>query len=210
MKGNKKSKKISRRDFLKISGAAGVGFALGFKWMEEGVAAIPASKGYLLVDTRKCAACQNCMLICSLVHEGFSNPSLARIQILQDSFLHFPTDITIEQCRQCLSPLCLKACVTGALHVDARHGNVRAVDPKKCVGCMACIKACPYPPARVVWNFEDGRAQKCDLCADTPFWDEKSGPGGKQACIVVCPYNAIKYTEKIPVQKGEGGYKVRF
>jgi protein NrfC len=82
------------------------------------------------------------------------------------------------------------------------------VDEKKCIGCMSCIKACPYTPGRAVWDDREEHAQKCDLCAKAPFWNEKGGPDGKQACIEVCPVNAIKFTKEIPKQEGDGGYNV--
>ena len=59
-----------------------------------------------------------------------------------------------------------------------------------------------------MWNFEEEHAQICDLCANTPFWNEQGGPSGKQACVEVCPLGAIKFTKETPVQEGDGGYKV--
>jgi protein NrfC len=73
---------------------------------------------------------------------------------------------------------------------------------------MRCVNACPYPPGRAIWNHEDGHAQKCDLCVDTPHWDENGGPDGKQACVQVCPLGAIRFTDVIPAQEGDEGYKV--
>ncbi len=204
---------LSRRNFLKLSGNAVVGAGVGalipkIICLDSAIAAIPVSGGYLLVDTRKCQGCMSCMLACSLVHEGKENLSLARIQILQDPFTGFPDDIMMAQCRQCVEPICIEACPTGALHVDAKHGNVRRVNQEKCIGCRACVEACPYVPSRALWNFERGLAQICDLCVETPFWDEQGGPGGKQACVEVCPLKAIKFTSKTPVQKGDRGYLV--
>jgi protein NrfC len=51
---------------------------------------------------------------------------------------------------------------------------------------------------------------KCDLCANATFhWDEAGGgPGGKQACVEVCPLGAIAFTQEIPVQVGDAGYQV--
>ena len=31
---------------------------------------VPSSAGYLLVDSTKCSGCYNCVLACSLVHDG--------------------------------------------------------------------------------------------------------------------------------------------
>lgn len=206
---------LSRRAFLKLSGTATVGLSVGsilsnVIWLDDAIAAIPVSEGYLLVDTKKCQGCVSCMLACSLVHEGVENLSLARIQIIQNSFEKWPNDLMIEQCRQCLTPACVEACPTKALHTDAQFGNVRRVDYKKCIGCRSCLKACPYRPANALWNQAGGHAQKCDLCADTPYhWDKAGGgPKGKQACVEVCPVAAIKFTRDIPEQKGDKGYKV--
>jgi protein NrfC len=207
--------KLSRRAFLKLSGTAAIGLGVGgllsnVIWLNDAIAAIPVAEGYLLVDTKKCQGCVSCMLACSLVHEGVENLSLARIQIMQNSFDKWPGDLTIEQCRQCVTPACVEACPTKALHADPRFGNVRMVTAKECIGCRSCIKACPYRPADALWNQSDVHAQKCDLCADTPYhWDKAGGgPKGKQACVEVCPVKAIKFTATIPQQKGDQGYKV--
>jgi protein NrfC len=206
---------LSRRAFLKLSSTAAVGLSVGgilsnVIWLDDAIAAIPVAEGYLLVDTKKCQGCVSCMLACSLTHEGVENLSLARIQIMQNSFEKWPNDLTIEQCRQCVTPACVEACPTKALHADAQFGNIRMVTNKKCIGCQACIKACPYRPASALWNQAGGHAQKCDLCADAPYhWDKAGGgPKGKQACVEVCPVAAIKFTREIPEQKGDKGYKV--
>jgi len=205
--------RVTRRRFLKLSKDVLIGIGAGgtlthIVWAKKGLAAIPASEGYLLVDIKKCQGCVSCMLACSLVHEGAVNLSLSRIQILQNSFRGWPDDLTIEQCRQCVEPACVEACPEDALTVDPEHGNVRRVCKSKCIGCMSCVEACPFPPGRAIWNFQEDRAQKCDLCSDAPFWEEKGGPEGKQACVEVCPVGAIKFVKEIPQQKGDDGYKV--
>ena len=209
----KRYRKISRRDFLKFTGTVTIGTGLGnllpkLIWLDDAIAAIPASEGYILVDTKKCQGCMSCMLACSLVHEGKESLSLARIQVLQNSFGKFPDDLTMAQCRQCIDPACVKACPQGALYVDTENGNIRRVEIRKCIGCKACTQACPYEPNRVVWNLEEKHAQVCDLCLNAPFWNKKGGPEGKQACVEVCPLEAIKFTKEIPVQEGDAGYKV--
>lgn len=211
----KDSKTLSRRSFLKRSGATAVALGVGgllpqVIWLPDAVAAIPASEGYLLVDTKKCQGCLTCMLACSLIHEGVENLSLARIQIMQNSFAKWPDDLTIDQCRQCVKPACVEACPTKALHAEKQFGHVRMVTTKKCVGCQACIRACPFHPSNAIWNPSGKHSQKCDLCADTPYhWDKAGGgPAGKQACVEVCPVAAIKFTREIPMQEGDKGYKV--
>lgn len=198
---------LSRRDFLKTSGIVVIGVGLGGCVIPGGVA---LSEGYLLVDTRKCQGCLTCMLACSLVHEGFESLSLARIQVVQNPFESFPGDIHIAQCRQCVKPACLDACQFDALYVDPANGNVRIIDEDRCVGCGECVRACPFPPGRSIWNFEarPPHSQKCDLCVTTHFWQEEGGPDGKQACVTVCPMKAISFTQAVPLQEGEEGYNV--
>jgi protein NrfC len=179
-----------------------------FIGLDIAIAAIPASEGYLLVDFKKCQGCLSCMLACSLVHEGTENLSLARIQVLQNSFAKFPDDLSMAQCRQCVESPCVDACPAEALYVDKKNGNIRIVDMKKCIGCKACVHACPFEPSRALWDPYKKKALKCDLCSNAPFWSEKGGVKGKQACVEVCPLNAIQFTKKIPEQKGDAGYKV--
>ncbi len=168
----------------------------------------PESRGYVVHDSKKCAGCTTCMLACSLAHYGVQDLSLARIQIIQDSFGKFPYDIEIAVCRQCVTPVCVENCPTGAAQVDTENGNVRRIDGEKCIGCQTCLAMCPQQPHRTVWNHAEGKASKCDLCLDTPFWNEKGGPGGKQACVESCPMKAIQFVSTTPDQKETEGYDV--
>ena len=199
---------VTRRDFIAAIGGLGVGAVLAgtgasVLLQTDEVYAIEASDGYLLVDTKKCGGCETCMLVCTLAHCGRSNVNLSRLQLTKNPLGHFPLDLAQNQCRQCPYPSCVEACPTKAMHVDP-ESHVRLVEEDKCVGCERCIEACPFTPARVQWNFEDRHAQKCDLCQETPFWDEQGGPNGKQACVEACPMHAIAFTRDIPRQTDEG------
>jgi len=170
----------------------------------------PLAQGYLVVDSKKCDGCCSCMLACSLVHEGKENFSLARIQVIMNPYGHYPNGIDVLQCRQCVYAVCLQVCPTGALHTDAENGNVRVIDEEKCLGlqCMKCIDTCPYLPSRIIWNHERNVAMKCDLCISTPYWNENGGLDGKQACIEVCPMEALRLVRKVPKQLDAVGYDV--
>ncbi len=205
----------SRRDFLVGSGAAIAADALAAATplgattlAAPAKVSYPASRGYLVYDSEKCAGCTTCMLTCSLVHEGEENLSLARIQIIQSSFGKFPVDLKMAVCRQCVTPVCVQNCPTGACFVDSSNGNVRRIDSKKCIGCKTCLSACPQQPNRTVWNHNKNKSIKCDLCVDSPYWIVKGGPGGKQACVELCPMKAIKFVAETPNQTEDDGYDI--
>jgi protein NrfC len=214
-------KQLSRRDFLVTGGTVVAVDAIIATTPAKAVAATaaspspagttyPASEGYLVYDSKKCAGCTTCMLSCSLVHYGVQNLSKSRIQIMQDSWGKFPNDVKMAPCRQCKVPVCVQSCPTGAAHVDTENGNVRRIDSKKCIGCKTCLKMCPQQPHRTVWVVTDGKGKssKCDLCIETPYWNEKGGPGGKQACVESCPMMAIRFVAEMPDQKETEGYDV--
>lgn len=210
-------KKFSRRDFLVKSGTVAAAQVVLTPVLASAAAKAapapqkveyPESKGYILYDSKKCTGCTTCMMSCSLVHYGVQNLSLARIQIMQDSFGKFPTDIKMAPCRQCVTPVCVENCPVGAAYVDTKNGNVRRIDMEKCIGCQTCLNMCPQQPHRPVWNNVISKSSKCDLCLDTPYWNEKGGPGGKQACVEACPMHALKFTAVTPDQREEVGYDV--
>ena len=127
---------------------------------------------------------------------------------MQNILNNWPDDIKIVQCRQCINPQCVQICPTGALRVDSANGNIRVIDESECNGCQLCIDACTFRPQRIIWNPTTGKATKCDLCINTPYWGEKGGPNGKQACVEICPQKAIKFCREVPVQTGDAGYDV--
>ena len=208
-----KGKDISRRDFVVGSGAVIAGGALGAVAPSTAIASTakvdyPQSTGYIVYDSRLCTGCQSCMLACSLVHEGEASTSLARIQISRSIMAQYPYDIQIAVCRQCPTPLCVANCPAGACHVSTENGNVRMTDTDKCIGCQTCLKSCPYAPHRTIWISTAGKATKCDLCADAPYFSKKGGPSGDQACVTTCPMKALKLVTELPSQTDIGGYDV--
>jgi Fe-S-cluster-containing dehydrogenase component len=61
------------------------------------------------------------------------------------------------------------------------------VDYSKCVGCKACMVACPW--GAVQWNPELFKAQKCDLCMD------RIDQGLKPVCVTVCTSGCLHFTD---------------
>jgi anaerobic selenocysteine-containing dehydrogenase/Fe-S-cluster-containing dehydrogenase component len=86
-------------------------------------------------------------------------------------------------CNHCEDSPCHKVCPTGATTI-AKEGPVLTNDDK-CVGCGACVKACPYGQ-RFLTEVESGKykAEKCTLCQD------KLARGEEPVCVALCPAKA--------------------
>jgi Fe-S-cluster-containing dehydrogenase component len=137
------------------------------------------SLGHIKVkDKKQCIGCGNCMLVCSLVHDGETSLSLARIYIDKDLF---SGDYRQETCAQCKKPKCLPACpVEGALTVDQATG-AKVINAELCIGCRACEESCIFAASRsrVKYDPKKNICVKCDLC------------GGDPECVKVCPVSIL-------------------
>ena len=129
----------------------------------------------LLIDPAKCTGCLQCELACSLEHTGEFNPARSRIRIFE--FEHGLHNVPYA-CTQCEPSYCMVACPEDAIGINARTG-AREVSAERCVGCRACVSACPY--GTINFNPVSGKVDKCDLCGGTP------------RCAEVCPTGAIAY-----------------
>ena len=65
----------------------------------------------------------------------------------------------------------------------ARPDGIVDFDKSLCIGCKACIAACPYDAIFI--NPEDHAAEKCNFCA------HRLDIGLEPACVIVCPTEAI-------------------
>ena len=52
-------------------------------------------------------------------------------------------------CRECLDPVCMIGCPTGAIARDEQTGVV-SINDQTCIGCTTCANACPYHNIRMV------------------------------------------------------------
>ena len=64
-----------------------------------------------------------------------------------------------------------------------RDDGIVEFDPDVCIGCKACLQACPYDAIYI--DPESGTAAKCHFCA------HRTDLGLEPACVVVCPEHAI-------------------
>lgn len=138
----------------------------------------------MAIDTTKCVGCMDCVVACKTensVPEGFN-----RDWIVYDAKGKFPTiqmEIRSERCNHCDNPPCVDCCPTGASHVE-EFGKLVQVEGELCIGCKACIAACPYD-ARFIHL--EGYADKCTFCI------HRVKEGLDPACVSVCPTHCMTF-----------------
>jgi len=87
----------------------------------------------------------------------------------------------VLRCNHCTSAPCVTICPVTALH--KRKDGIVDLDRDVCIGCKACMQACPYDALYL--NEEKGCAEKCHFCA------HRIEQNLEPACVVVCPERAI-------------------
>jgi Fe-S-cluster-containing dehydrogenase component/formate-dependent nitrite reductase membrane component NrfD len=135
-----------------------------------------------VIDQTRCIGCHACSTACkseNAVPLGVNRTYVKYVDIGQ-----FPTArraFQVTRCNQCDHPPCVTACPTTAMF--RRKDGIVDFDKEICIGCKACIAACPYDAIFI--NPEDHSAEKCNFCA------HRLEVGLEPACVVVCPTEAI-------------------
>jgi len=135
-----------------------------------------------VIDQTRCIGCHACSTACkseNAVPLGVNRTYVKYVDIGQ-----FPTArraFQVTRCNQCDHPPCVTACPTSAMY--RRPDGIVDFDKDICIGCKACIAACPYDAIFI--NPEDHSAEKCNFCA------HRLEVGLEPACVVVCPTEAI-------------------
>lgn len=142
----------------------------------------------MLIDLDRCIRCDDCVRACAAAHDG--NPRFVRHGEI------FKNWMVANACMQCVDPVCMIGCPTGAIQRTVKTGTV-FIDDDICIGCATCAESCPYNNIRMVEissnkgepivDDESGlpivKATKCDLCED-----QLGGP----ACVRACSQDALQ------------------
>ncbi|MBI2854172.1 MAG: 4Fe-4S dicluster domain-containing protein [Chloroflexi bacterium] len=153
----------------------------------------------MVIDLKTCIACYACVVSCKV--ENGTPPTVFWAKVLEREEGKYPTARRIilpVLCNHCQDPPCLRVCPSGA--TTKREDGIVLVDAKKCVGCKACMTACPYdsryfikeirgyfgedlvPCERVSYQkHQEGVVEKCTFCV------ERVKKGLEPACVQVCP-----------------------
>ena len=135
-----------------------------------------------VIDHTRCIGCHACSTACKAENQvplGVNRTYVKYVDV--GVFPQARRAFQVTRCNQCDKPPCTVACPTSAMY--RRADGVVDFDKSICIGCKACIAACPYDAIFI--NPEDHSAEKCNVCA------HRLDVGLEPACVVVCPAEAI-------------------
>ena len=139
------NKEITRRDFLKASGAGVAGAVMlgATGGMATAQSAIAGKKLAMVIDLQRCTACGACIIACKSENNVQGDVAWAsRISRTVGEFPNVRFEYLPTLCNHCENAPCVKACPTGAMH--KADGDITMHEPEKCIGCRYCMAACPY------------------------------------------------------------------
>jgi len=97
----------------------------------------------MVIDLRKCVGCHACTIGC--VAENKLPPGVVYRPVLEETWGTYPNigrRFIPRPCMQCDNPPCTPVCPVNATFKNAE--GVVEVDYDQCIGCRACLTACPY------------------------------------------------------------------
>ncbi len=147
----------------------------------------------ILNDTTRCTGCEKCVAACKEEYElGRDRPWRAQGAVSDLSSTRYTTIVrrpdehyVRQQCRHCLEPACVSACLVGAMQ-KTPEGPV-VYDADRCMGCRYCLAACPYGIPRYEWDQRVPYVTKCTMCI------ERVRRGDIPACVDACPEEATMF-----------------
>jgi Fe-S-cluster-containing dehydrogenase component/formate-dependent nitrite reductase membrane component NrfD len=135
-----------------------------------------------VIDQDRCIGCHACTVACKEEHQvpvGVFRTWVKHIE--KGEFPHTSRHFGVMRCNHCDDSPCTVICPTSALY--RRDDGIVDFDNRRCIGCKACMQACPYDALYVDPN--SNTAAKCNFCA------HRVEMSLEPACVIVCPTQAI-------------------
>ena len=135
-----------------------------------------------IIDQERCIGCHACSVACKAendvplgVHRTFVK------EVESGRFPDVARTFQVTRCNQCEDAPCTSVCPTRAMY--RRPDGIVDFDRAICIGCKACLNACPYDAIYI--DPVSQSAEKCNFCA------HRIDRGLEPACVSICPTEAI-------------------
>ncbi len=131
-----------------------------------------------VIDLRQCIGCHACTIACKAEHQIPVGTHRCWVKTVEKGTFpdtrrfFFPV-----LCNQCEEAPCVRICPTRALF--RRRDGIVDLNGDSCIGCRACMEACPYDQLFIDPNTHT--AEKCNFCANRV--ENRLLP----SCVSVCP-----------------------
>ncbi|MEL6346900.1 MAG: 4Fe-4S dicluster domain-containing protein, partial [Myxococcota bacterium] len=135
-----------------------------------------------VINNHRCIGCHACSTACKSENDvalGVNRTWVKSVEVGQ--FPNVTRSFQVTRCNHCANPPCARICPTGAMY--QRDDGIVEFDSDSCIGCKACLQACPYDAIHI--DPVSHTAQKCHFCS------HRTEIGLEPACVVVCPEHAI-------------------
>jgi Fe-S-cluster-containing dehydrogenase component/formate-dependent nitrite reductase membrane component NrfD len=131
-----------------------------------------------VIDLRKCIGCHACTIACKAEHDIPIGVNRCWVKTVEKGRFPDTTRLFLPVlCNQCEDAPCMEICPTNALF--RRRDGIVDLNGAACIGCRACMAACPYDQLFIDPNTRT--AEKCNFCANRV--ENELQP----ACVSVCP-----------------------
>ena len=135
-----------------------------------------------LIDNRKCIECHACTVACKSEHQVPIGVDRTWVKYIEKG--DFPNNrrlFTVLRCNHCEDAPCVTICPVTSLY--QREDGIVDFDSDRCIGCQACLQACPYDALYL--DPDTDAAAKCNFCS------HRIEVGLEPSCVTVCPEQAI-------------------
>ena len=115
-----------------------------------------------VIDQRSCIGCHACTVACKVEHGVELGVFRTWVKYIEQG--EFPDTrryFSVLRCNHCDDAPCVEVCPVTALY--KREDGIVDFDPERCIGCKACLNACPYDALYIDPNSHT--AAKCNFCA---------------------------------------------
>jgi Fe-S-cluster-containing dehydrogenase component/formate-dependent nitrite reductase membrane component NrfD len=135
-----------------------------------------------VIDQDRCIGCHACTVACKEEHSVPVGVFRTWVKYVEKGeFPHTSRHFGVMRCNHCDESPCTEICPTSALY--RRDDGIVDFDNARCIGCKACMQACPYDALYIDPN--NNTAAKCNFCA------HRIEVSLEPACVIVCPTQAI-------------------